>query len=119
MKIKIFCLLMFLSAPSFAQTKINSVTLTWAWTQGTGAPATAFNVYRATSSAGPFALLGSTAPSVMTYTDATVGALPTGQFYYYVTATNTAANVSAPSAIIGAIPAVTIAAPSSIGAAIK
>jgi hypothetical protein len=116
--LKILCLLI-ASVVCFAQSKINSVTLTWTWTQGTGVPVTNFNVYRATVATGPFTLVGSTLGTVFTYTDATVTALPTGPFYYYVAAVSTTANLTAPSAVIGVIPAIMIAAPSGVQAAIK
>ena len=60
-------------------TTSHSVTLTWTASTTTGV--TGYNVYRSTSSSGPYTKLTSTAVSGTTYTDSSVTA---GATYYYV-----------------------------------
>ena len=105
---------------ALAQTAINSVTLTWAWAQGSGVAANGFNIYRASSAAGPYTQIGTVAATATAYTDSTTASAPAGtSFYYYIAAFSTANNLSAPSAIIGVIPAPTLSAPTGVTAQIK
>ena len=69
-----------------------SVTLSWTWTQGAGAPATSFNVKRGTQPGGPYGVVISVTPTATTYLDqgSVTNPLPDGQqFCYIVTAVGT------------------------------
>ena len=63
---------------SFAQAAINSVTLTWTWAQGSGVAASGFNIYRASSAAGPYTQIGTVAATATAYTDSTTASAPAG-----------------------------------------
>lgn len=64
--------------PAAAQSS-HSVTLSW--TQSTSTGVTTNNVYRATTSGGPYAVIYSSAAPATTYTDNSVAS---GSTYYYV-----------------------------------
>jgi hypothetical protein len=69
MKLALFLLL---SAVAWGQQTSHAVTLTWTWAQGTGAPATGFQVYRAPATSGttcPAAPASTTAPAPFTVID--------------------------------------------------
>jgi len=79
-----FLLLFLLSSSLFAQ---HSNTLTWAWSQGTGDPATGFHVQRAAVSGGPYTTIATlSGTTVKTYVDTAV--VPGQTNYYVVTAFN-------------------------------
>jgi fibronectin type 3 domain-containing protein len=64
----------------------HSVTLTWAWTQGTGGAATGFNVKRALVTGGPYTTIQNV-PSPTTFTCVDTTSLVEGTTYYYVVTT--------------------------------
>ena len=74
-------LALLLTGVLMAQTP-HSVTLAWAWSQGTQGAAIGFNVYRSGVSGGPYVLMGSTSATVLTYSD--TANLVEGSVYYYV-----------------------------------
>lgn len=82
---RILALLMITAGMMVAQAA-HSVTLTWAWSQGTGGTATGFSVKRATVTGGPYTTIGSTTVSTLTYVD-TTGLVEGTKYFYVVTAT--------------------------------
>jgi len=91
--LKMFLFLLVISCAS-AMAQNHSATLTWAWSQGTGDPATGFHVQRATVTGGPYGVVATVpSPTTLTFVDTSVSA---GQTYFYVvTAFNTAAATTA------------------------
>lgn len=88
--ISTFLLTIFLlgfSANLFSQVPAHNVTLTWAWSQGTGGAATGFQIQRGTVHNGPYTTIGAvSSPTILTYVDtsATSNVLQEGVTYYYV-----------------------------------
>ena len=80
--------------PSFAQSP-HSVTLTWNASATTGA---AYNVYRGTSSSGPFTKINSSDVTVLTYVDSSGVA---GTTYYYEVTAVCDASTTCPAGISG------------------
>lgn len=78
-------------------TGINSVSLSW--TAPAGSP-TGYNVKRATTSGGPYTIVGTTTAPTVTYTDSVTG----GSTYYYVVSALTAGGESADSSSVSATP---------------
>lgn len=76
------CGLLFLLAPAAHAQTAHSATVGWTYIQGTDA-AVGFNVYRSTTSGGPYTQLNTTVIPLATlsYTD---GSVVGGQTYYYV-----------------------------------
>jgi fibronectin type 3 domain-containing protein len=79
-------------------TGVNSVSLSWT-PPGTGSP-TGYNVKRATSSGGPYTIVGSTTAPTVTFTDSVTG----GSTYWYVVSALTAGGESADSSSVSATP---------------
>ncbi len=65
-----------------------SATLTWSWVQSGGDPATGFHVLRATTTGGPYVLMGTTPANMLSYIDTAVQSGTT--YFYVVTAFNSA-----------------------------
>jgi fibronectin type 3 domain-containing protein len=86
------------AAPPAAPTSVNAapvgVNIKVTWTQSTSAGITGNKVYRATSSAGPYALTATLGPTT-SYTDNTVAKKTT--YYYQVTAVGGNASLESPS----------------------
>jgi hypothetical protein len=80
-------ILLLLAAFTLSAQAPHAVTLAWSWTQGTGAPATGYNVKRGTVTGGPYTQLSAIAsPNTKTYVDSsgTGNVLPEGQKFCYV-----------------------------------
>jgi len=113
---------------AFAQ---HSVTSTWMWAQGTGDPATGFNIKRGTATGGPYTTVGSVtcpanpcqaATAVYTFTDTAspTNALTPGNTYFYVATATGPGGESAPSNETSVkIPATPPAAPTSLSSTAK
>lgn len=87
-------LLLALSTLSLAAQN-HSVTLSWAWTQGTGDIATGFHIQRSAISGGPYTTIATiSSPTTLTYIDTNVVA---GQQYYYVVTAFNSGGDSVPS----------------------
>ena len=85
----IFALYAILAASLCWGQAAHSVTLTWTWTQSTGPAATGFNVYRATTPAGTFSIVGTVPVTTLNYLDNSNAVQTSGAtFYYYVTSFN-------------------------------
>lgn len=86
LKLTFLVLALAIAAPIFAQAGAHSNTLTWAWSQGAGDPATGFHVQRAAVKGGPYVIVGTVPLGTLTFTDtAVVGG---NSFFYVVTAYN-------------------------------
>lgn len=118
MKKLTFLLLLFLSACLSLAAQNHSVTLTWAWTQGTGDLATGFHIQRASVSGGPYTTIATiSSPSTLTYVDTNVVA---GQQYYYVVTAFNAGGDSVPSNQVACtIPFQAPATPTSLSSTVK
>lgn len=97
-------LFVLLASAVLAQTPVHENILSWTWTQTSGDPPTSFTIQRASPAStgtGPaaFATIGTTAATVLTYTDATVAGGQT--FFYQVIAVNPGGQ-SAPSNVASA-----------------
>lgn len=95
---KYLLMLVLLAVPLLAQNPCGTAphcsVLTWNWAQGTGGPASGFNVKRSTTTGGPYSIVGNlTGTAVTTFTDlsGTGNVLVEGTTYFWVvTATCTA-----------------------------
>ena len=103
MKLLLLCLIFaFMTAGAqraSAQPTPHSVALTWAWTQGTGGPATGFLVQRATVSGGPYTTVGTiTSPATLAFTDTASNSnvLTEGSTYFYVVVATGNGGVNSP-----------------------
>lgn len=109
--------------PAAASAQSHTVTLNWAWSQGTGGTASSFQVQRGTISGGPYATIG-TVPGITTQTYADSGALGSplveGQKYCYVVqAVGTGGTSSSSPEACGTIPFSVPNAPASLTLTIK
>ena len=112
---KRYLLLLLLSVPAFAQ---HSAALNWAWTQGTGDPATGFHCQRATVSGGPYTVVQTVnSPLTLTCTDVTVVAGTT--YFFVVTAFNSAGDGPASNEAKATIPIAVPAAPTTLTVIVK
>lgn len=96
----------------------HSATLIWAWTQGTGDPATGFHVQRSATVSGPFTILA-TIPSIttLTYIDTTVIG---GQTYTYMVTAFNSGGESVPSNLVTCVvPFQAPTPPSGLSATVK
>lgn len=121
---RIIALLLICAVPAlvliaFAQNATaHSVTLSWAWTQGPGDPATGFHVWRSSTPTGtPTDIATISSPTTLTYVDTSVAA---GQTWYYtITAFNSAGDSTPSNQITCVIPFSVPAAPTGLSGIAK
>jgi len=110
--------MLLISTACYAQAA-HSVTLSWSWSQGTGPAATGFNIYRATTAAGPFTNIGNVALGTLTFTDSSAAVQTAGSsFVYQVTAFNPTSE-STPSNQITAVIPFPLSAPIGLSFSVK
>lgn len=83
-----------------AQSAQHSVTLSWAWAQGTGDPAFGFHVQRSATAGGPYAVIASVPVATLMYIDSSVKA---GEKWYYVVTAYNSGGDSLPTAEVSAL----------------
>jgi fibronectin type 3 domain-containing protein len=86
MKLTLVVLMLLLATAAVAQNHSASLT----WNQSTSSGVTGNNVYRGTTSGGPYVKIFTSSSPITTYKDSTVAAATT--YYYVVTATCTTCN---------------------------
>lgn len=116
---KLWILLFLFLAVTFAQAP-HSNTLTWAWSQGTGDPATGFHIWKSATApvpttGTPFATVNS--PTTLTFTDTAVTAGQTN--FYVITAFNTAGDSTPSNQVTCVTPFQIPAPPSGLSATVK
>lgn len=103
-----FCLF---SALAFAQ---HQVSLAWNWAQGTGDPATSFNIYRATTAGGPYTNVGTIASASFTFADTSAQLTAGTTFFYVVTAVGPGGESGYSNEVAMKIPSAAPSAPTSL-----
>ncbi len=94
-----------------------SVTFSWAWSQGTGDPATGFHVWRSLTPGGPYTLINTVPLATLTYLDTTV--LVGLTYYYTVTAYNPAGDSTKPTEVACTLPFQIPGSPTGLSGTVK
>lgn len=94
-----------------------SASLTWAWVQGTGDPATGFHVQRSGTTGGPYTTVGTVPLGTLTYLDTAV--TPGVTYYYVVTAYNPGGDSAFSNQAVCVIPFQAPISPSGLSGTVK